>query len=178
MTLSAGDKYAPCLGANTVRCELGATATVNTTGDFNSHVIACEDMVRLHPGGPAVDQGGGRSPTLESHRQYLDHPPPPLQALASKVASPQAYQSVGLLYCALDTSTAGTYTVIFTASSRNSGRAAVQRTVVVQPSCSPGEKLCSDGTCGEDLHGCHMDVTWVPHGCHMNISRIFRCPWV
>jgi hypothetical protein len=46
VTISAGDDYSPCLGAMTVGCELGATATINTTGDFNSHIIACEDTVR------------------------------------------------------------------------------------------------------------------------------------
>ena len=45
VTLQAGHKYAPCLGAMTVGCELGATATINVTGDFNSRIIACEDMV-------------------------------------------------------------------------------------------------------------------------------------
>ena len=28
-----------------IGCELGATATIELTGDFNSHIIACEDLV-------------------------------------------------------------------------------------------------------------------------------------
>ena len=46
ITLAANVPYAPCLGAMTSGCELGATASLNTTGDFDSKVIACENEVR------------------------------------------------------------------------------------------------------------------------------------
>ena len=69
--------------------------------------------------------------------------------LQAGVSSPKPYASVGLQYCGIDTTKAGTYTVTFTAANDNSASASVQRTVVVQPSCSSGEQACSDGTCGE-----------------------------
>ena len=71
------------------------------------------------------------------------------------MASPKSYASVGLLYCGIDTTQPGTYTVTFTASNDNSASVSVQRTVVVLPSCNAGEQACSDGTCGagEDMQG-------------------------
>ena len=59
------------------------------------------------------------------------------------------YASVGLLYCGIDTTQPGTYTVKFTVANDYGISVSVQRTVVVQPSCSSGEQACSDGTCGE-----------------------------
>lgn len=43
--LEPGKSYAPCAGAQTSGCELGATAMVNSTGDFNNRIKACEDKV-------------------------------------------------------------------------------------------------------------------------------------
>ena len=59
------------------------------------------------------------------------------------------YAAVGLLYCGIDTTQPGTYTVTFTVVHGNNATVSVQRTVVVQPLCSPGEVACSDGACGE-----------------------------
>ena len=46
ITVSAGQPYAPCLGMMTSNCEMGATATLSTTGDFDSRISACADLVR------------------------------------------------------------------------------------------------------------------------------------
>ena len=75
----------------------------------------------------------------------------PTQAVTANVAVPQPYASVGLLYCGLSTSKAGTFAITFTVANRNSGRVSVQRTVVVQPECESGEQMCGDGTCGEEF---------------------------
>ena len=45
VTVSANKPYAPGLGTMTTNCDLGATATLNTTGDFNSKIKACVDQV-------------------------------------------------------------------------------------------------------------------------------------
>ena len=47
ITISANQPYAPCMGMTTSNCEMGATATVSTTGDFNGRIRACADMVGL-----------------------------------------------------------------------------------------------------------------------------------
>ena len=60
---------------------------------------------------------------------------------------------MGLLYCGIDTTQPGTYTVTFTVIHGHNATVAVQRTLVVQPSCSPGLQACSDGKCGEWLGG-------------------------
>jgi hypothetical protein len=50
-------QYTPCFGAMTSNCELGATATLEKTGDLNGRIRACEDQVgkqytqRLYNGG-------------------------------------------------------------------------------------------------------------------------------
>lgn len=62
---------------------------------------------------------------------------------------PKPFSSVGLLYCRIDTTKPGTYVVTFSVANENSGLVMVQRTVIVQPSCNPGEQACVDGTCGE-----------------------------
>ena len=59
------------------------------------------------------------------------------------------YAAVGLLYCGIDTTQPGTYIVTFTVVHDNNATVSVQRTVVVQSLCRPGEVACSDGTCGE-----------------------------
>ena len=46
VTVSANKPYVPCLGTMTTNCDLGATATLNTTGDFNGRIKACIDQVR------------------------------------------------------------------------------------------------------------------------------------
>ena len=65
------------------------------------------------------------------------------------VASPMPYVGVGLLYCGIDTTQPGTYTVTFSVVYDKNASVSVQRTVVVQALCSSGEQACSDGTCGE-----------------------------
>ena len=77
------------------------------------------------------------------------------------MAPPKPYASVGLLYCGIDTTQPGTYTITFSASNDNSASVSVQRTVVVLPSCNSGEQACNDGTCGE--WGEYGGGTYTPH---------------
>ncbi len=53
--VESGKPYTPCLGSMAQGCELGATATLEATGDLNSKIKACADQV-----GPAC--GAGSSP--------------------------------------------------------------------------------------------------------------------
>ncbi len=73
--------------------------------------------------------------------------------VAAGIASPLTYQQVGLLYCGIDTTVPGTYTITYTAQVSFNGNtgplATATRTVVVLSVCSTGEQLCSDGLCSE-----------------------------
>ena len=40
--------YTPCVGLSTTNCEMGAIATVLTTGDFNGRIRACADKVSFY----------------------------------------------------------------------------------------------------------------------------------
>ena len=44
ITVSANFPYVPCVGLATSNCEMGATASVSTAGDFNIRIRACEDL--------------------------------------------------------------------------------------------------------------------------------------
>ena len=45
ITVFANQPYAPCMGVTTSNCEMGATATLSTTGDFNGRITACADKL-------------------------------------------------------------------------------------------------------------------------------------
>lgn len=57
------------------------------------------------------------------------------------------YASVGLLYCNIDTSKPGSYSIVFSVSNDASPWVSVTRTVLVVKSCYEGEEQCSDGSC-------------------------------
>ena len=44
LTISQGTTYAPCLGAMTQNCELGATATLVTPGDSTPSIIVVSSL--------------------------------------------------------------------------------------------------------------------------------------
>lgn len=80
------------------------------------------------------------------------------------MSTPQAFLSIGIAYCDLNTSRPGTYKVTFSAESSGGGaRVFVSRIVTVLPSCAPGEPQCSDGTCGRDGMCLTTDVAGFLH---------------
>ena len=45
--VSLGTRYRPCVGASNIECDLGATATLLTPGDYTNSIVACQDQVPL-----------------------------------------------------------------------------------------------------------------------------------
>ena len=72
VTVSANEQYAPCMGTVTSNCEMGATATLNTAGDFNGRIRACADLVR--PTGSLEFYILRRAPCFAPFAPF-DHPP-------------------------------------------------------------------------------------------------------
>lgn len=61
--------------------------------------------------------------------------------------TPQTYMAVGVLYCGVDTSKPGTYSVTYSVRDGTGPVSYAKRTVVIEAPCSGGEFACDDGSC-------------------------------